>query len=201
MYQTIGRTRPLGICGSGLIDSIYELKRNRIIGADGKFDRSRRHPRLTFEEGGPQYVIEHAPETESGEPIVFTEPNTANLIKSKGSIFAAIKSLIDYAGLSFDQLDTFYVAGGFRNYLNVQKAFVIGLLPDIPLKKVKFIGNSSLTGARLALTSKEALEKCLHVSRSMTNIELPNYSPYMDQYIDALSLPHTYRRLFPSIKG
>jgi uncharacterized 2Fe-2S/4Fe-4S cluster protein (DUF4445 family) len=199
-YQTIGRTRPLGICGSGLIDCIYELKRNRIIGSDGKFDRTRSDPRLTFEDNVPQYVIAQANETETGEAIVFTEPDIANLIKSKGSIFAAIKSLIDYSGLSFDQLDTFYVAGGFGNFLNVPKAVAIGLLPDIPQEKIKFIGNSSLTGARLALTSEEAFEKCLHVSRSMTNIELSNYPPYMDEYIAALFLPHTDRRLFPSVK-
>jgi uncharacterized 2Fe-2S/4Fe-4S cluster protein (DUF4445 family) len=131
---------------------------------------------------------------------VFTEPDIANLIKSKGSIFAAIKSLIDYTGLSFDQLDTFYVAGGFGNFLNVPKAVAIGLLPDIPTEKIKFIGNSSLTGARMALTSEEAFEKCLHVSRSMTNIELSNYPPYMDEYIAALFLPHTDRKLFPSVK-
>jgi uncharacterized 2Fe-2S/4Fe-4S cluster protein (DUF4445 family) len=200
LYQTIGRTRPLGICGSGLIDGIYELKRNRIIGSDGKFDRSRSDPRLTFEDNVPQYVIAQANETETGEPVVFTEPDIANLIKSKGSIFAAIKSLVDYTGLSFDQLHTFYVAGGFGNYLNVPKAVAIGLLPDIPKEKIKFIGNSSLTGARMALTSEEAFEKCLHVSRSMTNIELSNYLPYMDEYIAALFLPHTDRKLFPSVK-
>ncbi len=200
LYQTIGRTRPLGICGSGLIDCIYELKRNGIIGSDGKFDRGRNDPRLTFEDTVPQYVIAETDETETGEPIVFTEPDIANLIKSKGSIFAAIKSLIDYTGLSFDQLDTFYVAGGFGNYLNIPKAVAIGLLPDIPKERIKFIGNSSLTGARMALTSEEAFEKCLHVSRSMTNIELSNYPPYMDEYIAALFLPHTDLRLFPSVK-
>jgi uncharacterized 2Fe-2S/4Fe-4S cluster protein (DUF4445 family) len=96
-------------------------------------------------------------------------------------------------------LETFYVAGGFGNYLNIPKAIAIGLLPDIPLHKIKFIGNSSLTGARLALTSEEAFEKCINVSRSMTNIELSNYQPYMDEYIAALFLPHTDRKLFPSV--
>jgi uncharacterized 2Fe-2S/4Fe-4S cluster protein (DUF4445 family) len=198
-YQTIGNTKPRGICGSGLIDCIYELVRNKIIGSDGKFDRTRKDPGLTFKDDVPQYVIAEAGETESGEPIVFTESDIANLIKSKGSIFAAIKALVGYIGLSLDQLETFYVAGGFGNYLNVPKAVAIGLLPDIPIEKIRFIGNSSLTGARLALTSEQALEKCMNVSRSMTNIELSNYQPYMDEYIAALFLPHTDRRLFPSV--
>jgi len=144
-------------------------------------------------------VIAEGDEAEGGKPIVFTEPDISNLIKSKGSIFSAIKALLGYTGLSFDQLETFYVAGGFGNYLNIPKAIAIGLLPDIPVQKIKFIGNSSLTGARLALTSEEAFEKCVNVSRSMTNIELSNYQPYMDEYIAALFLPHTDRKLFPSV--
>jgi uncharacterized 2Fe-2S/4Fe-4S cluster protein (DUF4445 family) len=197
--RTIANAKPRGLCGSGIIDCIYELVRNRIIGSDGKFNRAIKDPRLTLEDGIPQYVIANGDEAEGGKPIVFTEPDISNLIKSKGSIFSAIKALLGYLGLSFDQLETFYVAGGFGNYLNIPKAIAIGLLPDIPVQKIKFIGNSSLTGARLALTSEEAFEKCVNVSRSMTNIELSNYQPYMDEYIAALFLPHTDRRLFPSV--
>ncbi|MBW1722205.1 MAG: DUF4445 domain-containing protein [Deltaproteobacteria bacterium] len=199
-YQTIGGAKPLGICGSGLIDCIYELVKNGIIGAEGKFNQDREDPRLTYEEGIPQYIIAWPEETEKGEAIVFTESDIDNLIKSKGSVFAAIKSLVDFIGLGFDQLETFYVAGGFGNYLNIAKAIAIGLLPDIPQEKIKFIGNSSLTGARMALVSEAAFERCLEVSRSMTNIELSNYQPYMDEYIAALFLPHTDRRLFPSVR-
>ena len=198
-YQTIGGGRPRGICGSGLIDCIYELVRNRIIGAEGKFNRGLKDPRLAIENDIPQYVIARPEETETGEPIVCTESDIDNLIKSKGSVFAAIKSLVDYIGLSLDQLETFYVAGGFGNYLNIPKAIAIGLLPDIPQEKIRFIGNSSLTGARMALVSEAAFDKCLGISRSMTNIELTNYQPYMDEYIAALFLPHTDRKLFPSV--
>lgn len=198
-YQTIGRAKPRGICGSGLIDCIYELVKNGIIGAEGKFNRDRKDPRLTYEDDIPQYVIARAEETETGDPIVITESDIDNLIKSKGSVFAAIKSLVDYIGLTLDQLETFYVAGGFGNYLNISKAVAIGLLPDISQEKIRFIGNSSLTGARLALVSEAAFDKCLEISRSMTNIELSNYQPYMDEYIAALFLPHTDRKLFPTV--
>jgi len=91
------------------------------------------------------------------------------------------------------------VAGGFGNFLNIPKAVSIGLLPDIPREKIRFIGNSSLTGARMSLLSENALEKCMNISRSMTNIELSNYQPFMDEYIAALFLPHTDRKLFPSV--
>ena len=198
-FQTIGNASPRGICGSGLIDAIYELVKNGIIGADGKFQQNPEDPRLNIGADIPEYIIAHPDETETGDPILITESDIDNLIKSKGAVFAAIRSLVDYIGLTFDQIETFYVAGGFGNYLNIEKAVAIGLLPDIPRDKIQFIGNSSLTGARRVLLSETALEKCLNISRSMTNIELSNHQPFMDEYVAALFLPHTDRKLFPSV--
>ena len=199
-YETIGNAPARGICGSGLIDCIYELVRNGIIGAEGKFDRELKHERFGIEDDIPQYTIAAGDQTETGEPVVITESDIDNLMKSKGAVFAAIKSLTDYIGLSFDQIETFYVAGGFGSFLNIPKAIAIGLLPDIPQEKIQFIGNSSLTGARRSLLSENAFEKCINISRSMTNIELSNYQPFMDEYIAALFLPHTDRKLFPSVQ-
>ena len=198
-YQTIGNSPPKGICGSGLIDAIYELVKNGIIGPEGKFQRDLNDPRLTVEDNVPRYAIALADESDSGQPVVITESDIANLIKSKGAVFAAIKSLTDYIGVGFDQIETFYVAGGFGSYLDIPKAVAIGLLPDISHDRIRFIGNSSLSGARKALLSEKALEKCINISRSMTNVELSNYQPFMDDYIAALFLPHTDRRLFPSV--
>ncbi|NNG08226.1 MAG: DUF4445 domain-containing protein [Desulfobacteraceae bacterium] len=199
-YETIGNASPQGICGSGLIDCIYELVKNGIIGADGKFNRALKDPRLCSEDEISQYLIAGPEETETKNAIVITESDVDNLIKSKGAVFAAIRSLMNYIGLALDQLDTFYVAGGFGNYLNIPKAIAIGLLPDMAEEKIKFIGNSSLTGARMALLSESAFEKCVNISRSMTNVELSNYQPFMDEYVAALFLPHTDRKLFPSVK-
>ena len=198
-YETIGKARPRGICGSGLIETIYELVRNHIITPDGKFDTSQVGPRLVNENGELRYVIAFASETETGEAISISESEIANLIKSKGAVFAAIKSLVDYVGLSFEQLETIYVAGGFGSSLNIPKAIGIGLIPDIDVKRIIFIGNSSLTGARLSLTSINAFEHSLKIARRMTNIELSNYTPFMNEFIAALFLPHTDAKLFPSV--
>jgi len=198
-YQTIGNARPRGICGSGLIDCIYELVKNGIIDSGGKFNRDRPDDRLRIEDNVPQYVIAHPDDTESGTAVIITESDIDNLIKSKGAVFAAIKSLTDYIGLEFEMIDTFYVAGGFGSFLDIPKSIAIGLLPDIPREKIQFIGNSSLTGARMCLLSESAIETCVNISRSMTNIELSTYQPFTDEYIAALFLPHTNRKLFPSV--
>ncbi|HJX34148.1 MAG TPA: ASKHA domain-containing protein, partial [Desulfatiglandales bacterium] len=124
----------------------------------------------------------------------------ANIIRSKGAVFAAIKSLADYVGLKFKDIDTFFVAGGFGSYLDIPKAISIGLLPDIDPERIRFIGNSSLMGARISLLSGHALDRAERITNGMTNIDLSIYHPFMDEYVAAMFLPHTNRNLFPSVK-
>lgn len=199
IYQTINKGKPRGICGSGLIDCIYELARNRIIGRDGKFDLSRDNPRLIFENDIPEYVLALPRETETGQAVTITETDIGNLIKSKGAVFAAVKSLVDYVGLSFAQLGNVYLAGGFGSSIDVPKSIAIGLLPDVEVGRIRYIGNSSLTGARMVLLSGHAFEASRTVARRMTNIELSNYVPFMNEFIASLFLPHTDDKLFPSV--
>jgi uncharacterized 2Fe-2S/4Fe-4S cluster protein (DUF4445 family) len=198
-YQTIGKAKPRGICGSGLIDCIYELARNRIIDSEGKFNLSTKHERIVKEEGEVHLIVADSPETETGKELTITESDIGNLIRSKGAVFAAIKSLIDYVGLTFEDIDTFFVAGGFGSYLDIPRAVGIGLLPDIDPKRIQFVGNSSLMGARMALLSSHARERTIQIAKGMTNIELSTYQPFMDEYVAAMFLPHTDRKLFPSV--
>jgi len=199
MYRTIGKARPRGICGSGLIDSIYELVRNKIIDQQGKFNLATRDERIIEKDDEAAFIVASSKETETGKDLAIRESDISNLIRSKGAVFAAIKSLVDYVGLGFNDIDTFYVAGGFGSYLDIPKAIAIGLLPDINPKKIKFVGNSSLMGARLALLSTHAFERTVKIASMMTNIELSTYLPFMDEYVAALFLPHTDRKLFPSV--
>lgn len=198
-YQTIGKAKPRGICGSGLIDCIYEFAQNGIINHDGKFIFSNNNERIIEKDGEAQLIIAYASETEKGEDLTVSESDIGNLIRSKGAVFAAIKSLLDYVGMKFKDIDTFFVAGGFGSYLDIPKAIGIGLLPDIDPARIKFIGNSSLMGARLALLSSHAFERSIKIANNMTNIELSSYQPFMDEYVAAMFLPHTDRRLFPSV--
>jgi uncharacterized 2Fe-2S/4Fe-4S cluster protein (DUF4445 family) len=96
-------------------------------------------------------------------------------------------------------LNTIYIAGGFGSSLDIPKAIAIGLLPDIDPQKIQFIGNSSVMGARMALLSAPAFEKAINIAKKMTNIELSNYLPFMNEFMAALFLPHTDSRLFPSV--
>ena len=198
-YQTIGKAKPRGICGSGLIDCIYEFAQNKIIDHDGKFNQSIGNDRIIKKDEEVQLIIAYADETESGKDLTISESDIGNIIRSKGAVFAAIKSLMDYVGLQIEDIDTFFVAGGFGNYLDIPKAIGIGLLPDIDPAKIHFIGNSSLMGSRVTLLSRHAFERSIKIANGMTNIELSTYQPFMDEYVAAMFLPHTNRTLFPSV--
>ena len=102
--------------------------------------------------------------------------------------------------MSFEDLEKIYVAGGFGNYLDVEKAIFIGLLPDLPPERVHFIGNSSLTGARMAMLSRHALARADNLARQMTYFELSVDPKFYDEFVAALFLPHTDVDLFPSVK-
>jgi uncharacterized 2Fe-2S/4Fe-4S cluster protein (DUF4445 family) len=199
-YRIIGDARPRGICGSGLIDCIYALVANGIIDNNGKFKTSSKNERIIEKDGETQFIVAYAQETETGKDLTITESDIANVIRSKGAVFAAIRSLADYVGLKFKDIDTFFVAGGFGSYLDIPKAIGIGLLPDIDPERIRFVGNSSLMGARIALLSGHALDRAEHIANGMTNIDLSIYHPFMDEYVAAMFLPHTDRNLFPSVK-
>jgi uncharacterized 2Fe-2S/4Fe-4S cluster protein (DUF4445 family) len=197
-YQTIGKAKAKGICGLGLIDCLYEFARNHIVDGEGRFASG--HERVFEKEGEVGFVLVPPDDTETGQKIVITESDISHLIRSKGAVFAAIKSLIDYVGLKFQDVEGIFVAGGFGSSLDIPKAVGIGLLPDVDRSRISFIGNSSLMGARMCLLSTHAFERAGQIARSMTNVELSNYQPFMDEYIAAMFLPHTDRKLFPTVK-
>jgi uncharacterized 2Fe-2S/4Fe-4S cluster protein (DUF4445 family) len=197
-YTTIGGTKPRGICGSALIELIGELLMTGIIDQSGKFVNLS-HPRVTVTDGTPEFIVAPADESETGTPVVMTEDDISNLIKSKGAILAAMKVLLDNLGMSFDDLQHIYVAGGFGAHLDIEKAIIIGLLPDIARERIHFIGNSSLAGSRLSLLSTHAFGKVEEIAKQMTYFELSVHHEFMNEFVAALFLPHTQMHLFPFI--
>jgi uncharacterized 2Fe-2S/4Fe-4S cluster protein (DUF4445 family) len=199
--STIGGAKPVGICGSGLIDTIAVLYENGIIQPDGRFNLDRPHPALKRTEAGLEFVLVPGDASETGKDIVITEYDISNLIKSKGAVFAAATVLVQSVGIGFPDIDRIFVAGGFGTYLDIEKAITMGLLPDLPLDRFQFIGNGSVAGARIALVSNHALEKAETIAKKMTYFELSVNLEFMNQFIAALFLPHTNQELFPSVTG
>ncbi len=193
----IGDIRPVGLCGSGLIDLIAELFRTGIINGKGKFIREgRRVTRDEFDIGS--YVLAFPDESASGRRVAINEVDIDNFIRAKGAIFSAIMTLIGSLGFEPDVLEKVYVAGGIGSGINIRNAIRIGMFPDLPLDKYNYIGNSSLAGSYAMLSSEDAAKKLFEISESMTYLELSTQAGYMDSFVAACFIPHTDTSLFPS---
>ena len=195
-FKTIGDTHPVGICGSGLLDTIAELFANGIIDRTGNF-KINDDERFTEADSGWQFQL--VPPADEHQEIVITQSDIENLIRSKAGVFAAIKVLMDSTQTKTEDIDAVYLAGGLGNFLNVQQAVTIGMLPDVPLEKIQFVGNTSIAGAKTVLLSREALETAEQIAKSMTYFDLMSHPGYMDEFIRANFLPHTDLSLFPSV--
>ena len=200
MILTIGRVKPIGICGSGLIDAVAELLEAGIIDQKGKFHQNLPTKRVRKGEDGYEYVLAYKNETRIQNDIALTEIDIENLIRTKGSIYAGCKVLLKSVGLGFKDLDQIIIAGGFGRHLDLEKAIFIGLLPEIDARKFIFVGNGSLLGARLLSFSKELLKETERIALMMTNLELSNHTGFMDEFMAAMFLPHTDASAFPGVQ-
>lgn len=197
-FVTVGDTSPSGICGSGLIDLLAELFLSGLIDRRGKFNFSCKSDRLRKSNGDYEFVIYKG--EDQSKDITITESDIDNLMRAKAALFAGIKLLVETAEVSFKDIEKLYVAGAFGHYIDAQKAITIGLLPDIPLEKIEFLGNTSLLGARMVALSQEFEEKSQEIASRVTYLELARSGRFMDEYVSALFLPHTHTELFPSVQ-
>jgi uncharacterized 2Fe-2S/4Fe-4S cluster protein (DUF4445 family) len=196
--KVIGKIRPVGLCGSGIIDMIAELFRTGIINGKGKFVREGR--RIKHDEFGiGSYILAFPEESASGRQVSINEVDIDNFIRAKGAIFSAIMTLISSLGFTPEDIEHVSVAGGIGSGINIQNAIRIGMFPDLPLEKYSYIGNSSLAGAYAMLSSEDAAKKLFEISKSMTYLELSTQPGYMDSFVAACFLPHTDTSLFPSM--
>ena len=199
-YKIVGEpgTKPVGLCGSGIIDVISELYMTGIINPKGKFVREGKRIRHDHY-GMGSYVIAFEEEAGSSKDVEITEVDIDNFIRAKGAIFSAIRTMLSSLDFDVSMIDDVYVAGGIGSGINMQNAVNIGMFPDVPLEKFHYIGNSSLTGAYLMLYSTEAEKKTYDLAANMTYMELSTVPTYMDEFVGACFIPHTDASMFPNV--
>lgn len=199
-WRAIGLLKPLGICGSGMIDAVSEMFLAGVIDQKGRIREEIGSDRVRKGEDGLEYVIAWKEETGTGRDIVLTEVDLDNIIRAKAAIYAGFSILLKQVGFSFKDVSKIYIAGGFGNYLDVEKAKTIGLLPDISPDRFIFLGNTSIMGAYLCLLSKKMRKEAEDIARKMTYIELSISRSFMEEYLSALFLPHTDMAAFPTVQ-
>ena len=199
-YSTIGAAAPLGMCGTGYVDLIAEMLRVGVIDKTGRIQpqasdtKIRRGP---YEE--LEYVLIPADQAGGEKDILITQADVTNLLRAKGAIYAATAVLLRALDMTYDDMDEIMVAGAFGNFLNVENAVFIGLLPDVPLERLRFVGNTSLAGAKLAALCDDCYDEILDLAGRITYFELSTEPTFMDQFVAACFLPHTDIERFPSV--
>jgi uncharacterized 2Fe-2S/4Fe-4S cluster protein (DUF4445 family) len=198
-FSVIGGGQPAGICGSGLISLLGELFRQGVVDRAGRFCESPGFGRIVQRDGRRAFVLAGSQQTNSGEDLVITEADLENLIRTKAAIYAACSLVLENVGLTWDAITRLYIAGGFGRYIRIADAIFIGMLPDLPLERFRYIGNSSLTGAYIALLSREHRRRLAEIASRITYVDLSSNPRYMDSYVQALFLPHTDLGQFPTV--
>lgn len=202
----IGNVQPLGICGSGMISAIAEMFLTGIIDKAGHIDLSYiqskmgENSRARIGEYGVEYVLSRAADSGAGEDIVLTGVDINSLLRTKAAIYAGMSVMARQVGVSFKDIEEVLIGGAFGRHINIEQAIQIGLLPDLPWEKFKYLGNTSVAGAYQVLLSKYARAQVEKIAGKMTYIELIADNTFMDELTGALFLPHTNIDNFPSVK-
>ncbi|MFO7884756.1 MAG: ASKHA domain-containing protein [Desulfobacteraceae bacterium] len=199
--HTIDDRPAVGICGSGMIDLAAALFLSGRIDIRGKFSREQCRDKLFSLDGIDSFQIVDRSVSGTGKDIVLTQVDMNSLTSSKAAMHAILEVIVNQtAGLGFDELEKFYVAGTFGSFINPESAISIGMLPDIPREKFEVLGNSSLKGAAKLLLHADAFEEVEKIKAKITYIELNVNQSFMNIFSGAKFYPHTDRSKFPSVR-
>lgn len=200
-WRVIGNQAPRGLCGSGLISLLAELFITGVIDRSGNLNLLLGTPRVREGEHGVEYVVAWAAESATGSDIVLTKVDIDNLLRAKSAIYAGYTVLCQSVGVDPADVEQVLIGGAFGQYINVEKAVQIGLLPDLPWERFRFLGNTSARGAYLALLSRPARARIAAAAGKMTYLELSADNTFYDNFMSALFLPHTEIERFPSVQA
>ena len=200
-FRTIDDAPAVGICGSGLIDLLGELFVTGLLDKSGHLDIEAPTARIRVSGGVPEYVVCRTGEGDAEKDIVLTESDISSLVRAKAAIYAGFEVLCTSVGVDLADVEQILIGGAFGQYLNVEKAIRIGLLPDQPVEKFHFLGNTSALGAFATLLCVNVRHEVIDVAGKMTYLELSADNTFMDEYTSALFLPHTDLTGFPSVRA
>ncbi|MCS7278435.1 MAG: ASKHA domain-containing protein [Thermodesulfobacteriaceae bacterium] len=197
-YQTIGTQKPVGICGSGVIELMAELFIKGILTPEGKFNLQSFPERFTEINEEKAFIVVPPEESATGKPIYIKASEVRSFIRSKGAMYTILSLLCEKLGISFDEVEGFYIAGSFGNHIKVEAAVDIGMLPEEALNKAYPLGNAAGKGA-LKFLKEANLKEIKKIMETITYLELNVEPRFMQLLTGALFFPHVNRNLFPTV--
>ena len=184
--QTIDDCPPVGLCGSGILDLVAELRRNGLLNPRGGFVTGSGNPRLRQGAAGWEYVL--APGVDGGAEITFNRRDVNEIQLAKAAMRAGMQVLMQRAGVREQEIDTVILAGAFGTYLDVQSGMEIGMFPKLARERFVQVGNAAGAGARMALLSTEKRLQAAQAARRLTYVELTAMKDFSAIFARALLL-------------
>ena len=199
-YTTIGNRKPVGICGSGIIDLLAQMRLNGWINMAGHLNPDA-SDRIVYLQDENQYaaVYATAEESETGDPLYFTQTDIDQYLDTKAAAFTMIECILDSAGITEKQVEKCYLSGAFPAHSDLEAAITIGIFPDLPREKYHMIANTSLEGARILLTNRDRLEEMRELVENMYCVQFASVPDFLIRMQAAKFIPHTDMDRFPSI--
>jgi uncharacterized 2Fe-2S/4Fe-4S cluster protein (DUF4445 family) len=185
-WLTINHAKPVGLCGSGILDAVYALRSAEIVSITGAMRRD--HPHVEGENYNPWYEIVPAKQTGHGREITISRSDVNEIQLAKGAIRAGIKLLTEQAGLPESAIDQVIVAGAFGNYIDLAGAVAIGMFPPLPLERFRQVGNAAGIGAKRLLINADERSRAAALVERLHYVELTNHPDFTDRFSQAVML-------------
>ena len=198
-FTVIGGGKPIGICGSGLIDLLSELVRVGLVESGGRMlddDEIEADPTcrpyagyMETNGGLRAFRLASAEESGSGEALYFTQKDVREVQLAKGAMAAGIQMMCRHLGVTVDEISSVMIAGAFGSYMSPASACGIGLIPPQLGERVMAIGNAAGEGSKLCALSIEEYRRAARLARSMDYLELAADPAFQDVFVDQLEFP------------
>ncbi|MCU0852473.1 MAG: ASKHA domain-containing protein [Thermoplasmata archaeon] len=197
--RTIDDAPPKGICGSGIVDAIAELLKTGVLDPSGRIRIGEGGKRARKgKDGHAEFVLAWARDTSVSQDIVVSQKDIQEIQLAKAAIFTGVSIMMKKLKTEPSTLNRVYAAGAFGTYVDAGAAIRIGMYPDVPQERIKFIGNAAGSGARMCLKSVEMRDLAEKLSRKVEYVELAAERDFQEEFAKAMFLPHRDLSRFPS---
>jgi uncharacterized 2Fe-2S/4Fe-4S cluster protein (DUF4445 family) len=186
-FKTVADAPAIGLCGSGIVDGVAELRRWGLINERGRFDRT--HARVRQGRYGAEFLLVPADQSGSHHDVVITQEDVNEIQLAKGAIRAGLEVLLDATATAPEEVKEVVIAGAFGSFLKVQSALTMGLLPRLPNARYRQVGNAALAGAKWALVSRQARERARQIVARTRYLELTTYPKFSRRFAMGMLFP------------
>ena len=201
-FTTIAGNKPVGICGSGIIDLLAQMRRNGWINIAGALEPGA-SARIIYlaEEREFAAVYATAEESANGTPLYFSQTDIHQYLDTKAAAYTMIDCILETAGVSEQDISHLYLSGAFPAHSDLESAITVGIFPDLPREKYSLLKNSSLEGARTMLLDHSRLTEAKGLAENIYCVQFASIPDFLVRMQAAKFIPHTDMSRFPSVKA